>query len=124
VPLTPLDLLASVEAAFFSSHRGALYRLAIHYASTGLRISFQANPQAFTDSPVDLFPGSVDAPFPEVPLNGGPSRKVVRQQAPLAAAFQEVEDGVQDLTKAVGPRPSTSFGGGQVGLYVVPFGVG
>jgi len=48
----------------------------------------------------------------------------MRQQAPLAAALQEVEDGVQDLAKAVGPGPSVSLGGGQVGFDVFPFGVG
>jgi len=48
----------------------------------------------------------------------------VGEQAPLAAALQDVEYGVQDLTKAVGPQPSISFRGGQMRLYVVPFGVG
>jgi hypothetical protein len=39
VALAPLDLLAPVEAAFFSSHPGALHRLGIHHARAGLRIS-------------------------------------------------------------------------------------
>jgi hypothetical protein len=51
------------------------------------------------------------------------SREVVREQAPLAAAFENVEDGVKDLTKIVDSRPSESFGGWHVRLYVVPFGV-
>jgi hypothetical protein len=46
------------------------------------------------------------------------------KQTPLTAALQDVEDGVQDLTKTVSPRSSMSFGGGQVRLYVVPFGIG
>jgi hypothetical protein len=33
-------------------------------------------------------------------------------------------DGVQDLAETVGSRPSVSFGGGHVGFYVFPFGVG
>jgi hypothetical protein len=94
VTLTALDLLPSVVTALFSAHSGTLDSLRIHYASTGLRISFQANPQAFTDSPVDLFPGSVDAPFSKVMVDGGPSREVVREQAPLATALQDVEDGI------------------------------
>jgi hypothetical protein len=49
-------------------------------------------------------------------VDGGPSREVVREHAPLTAALQQVEDGVQDLTKAVGSRSSISFGGGHVGL--------
>ena len=48
----------------------------------------------------------------------------MREQAPLAATSQDVEDGIEDLAEAVGPRPSVSFGGGQVRLDVDPFGVG
>ena len=57
-------------------------------------------------------------------LDGGPPREVVGQEPPLATALQEVEDGIQDLAKAVGPGPSMSLGSGQVRLYIVPFGVG
>ncbi len=39
------------------------------------------------------------------------------EQAPLlAAALQEVEEGVEDLTKIVGPRPSEALGCGEMGL--------
>jgi hypothetical protein len=48
----------------------------------------------------------------------------MRKYAPLAAASQDVEQGVEDLTKAVDPRPSTSFGRGQMRLDVVPLGIG
>jgi hypothetical protein len=49
----------------------------------------------------------------------------VRKQAPLlTAAFEEVEDGVQDLAKIVGPGASVSCGGGHVRFDIVPFGVG
>jgi hypothetical protein len=52
-------------------------------------------------------------------------RKVVGKQAPLlAAALQEVEGGVQDLAKIVGPRPSKALGRGEMGLDVVPLGIG
>ena len=56
-------------------------------------------------------------------VDGGPSREVVREQAPLAPTLQDVEDGVQDLTKIVDPRASVSFGSGHVRLDVVPFGI-
>jgi hypothetical protein len=48
----------------------------------------------------------------------------VREQAPLAAAFEEVEDGLEDLTKIMDPGPSISFGGRHVRLDVVTFGTG
>jgi len=60
----------------------------------------------------------------EVVVDGGPSREVVGKKAPLTTAFEDVEDGVQDLTKIVSPRPSTAIGGGQVRLDVIPFGIG
>ena len=58
VALAALDLLTSVVAALFSAHCSGLDRLAVHYACTGLRISVQANPQTFSDSLVDPFPGA------------------------------------------------------------------
>ena len=48
----------------------------------------------------------------------------MRKQAPLATAFEEVEDGLEDLTETVGPRSSVCLGGRQVRLYVIPFGIG
>jgi hypothetical protein len=77
VALATLDLLSTVVAALFSSHAGTLERLAIDDASAGLRVPLQANAQTFSDSPVDPFPSAIDAPFSEVVVNGGPSRKVV-----------------------------------------------
>jgi hypothetical protein len=48
----------------------------------------------------------------------------VREQAPLATALQDVEDGVKDFTKIVDPGASMAFGGRHVRLDVVPFGIG
>jgi hypothetical protein len=57
-------------------------------------------------------------------VDGGPPGEVVGQEPPLATALQDVKDRVQDFTKTVGPGSSMSFGGGQVGLDIVPFGIG
>jgi len=94
VAFSALHLLATIVTALFSAHRGTLDRLAIHHARAWLRISLQAHPKAFSDGSVDPLPGTIDAPFPEVAVNGGPPGEVMRQQAPLAAALEEVEDGV------------------------------
>src|SRR5687767_10433847 len=85
--LAPLDLLATVVAAIFSAHRGALYRLGIHNARTGLRVSLQANPEAFSYGPVDPFPGTIDTPFSEVVVDGWPPGEVVGKQSPLTTAL-------------------------------------
>ena len=86
MPLASLDLLTSVVTPGFSAYRGGLYRLGIHHARAGLGIPFQANPQAFADGPIDPFPGPFYAPSSEVVVDGGPSREVVGEQAPLLAA--------------------------------------
>jgi len=77
--LAALYLLASVVTALFSAHCGTLDRLGINHPCTGLRISFQANLQAFADSLVDPFPGTVDTPLSEIAIDGGPARKVMRK---------------------------------------------
>jgi hypothetical protein len=99
VTLAPLYLLASVLTPVFSAYRGALDRLGIDHARAGLRIPFQANPKALADGAVDVRPATVDAPFPEVPLNGGPPGKVVGQQPPLASALKDVEDGAFRISR-------------------------
>jgi hypothetical protein len=73
MPLTAFDLLTSVVAALFCAHSGTLDRLAIDNACTGLRVSFQANSQTFSDSLVDLSPSAIDAPLSEVVIDGRPS---------------------------------------------------
>src|ERR671921_480840 len=70
VSLTPLHLLATIVTALFSAHRGTLHRLRIHHARAGLGISLQAYSQAFSESPVDPLPGTIDAPFSEVVIDG------------------------------------------------------
>jgi hypothetical protein len=77
--LATLGLLSTVVAALFSAYPSALDRLAIDNARARLGISVQANSQALSDSLVDPFPGTIYAPFSEVVVNGGPSRKVVRE---------------------------------------------
>src|SRR5919202_227432 len=63
-------------------------------------------------------------PSSEVVVNGGPSRKVVREHAALAATSWDVEDGVEDLARVVNSRSSMLFGSGQARFDVVPFGIG
>src|SRR5215210_3232590 len=94
VALSALHLLAAIVAALFPANRGALHRLGVHHPRAGLGVPFQADPEALADGPVDVLPGTVYAPFSEVPVNGGPPGEVVGQQAPLAAALEDVEDGV------------------------------
>jgi hypothetical protein len=59
VTLSAFDLLASVVSTIFSAYRCSLYRLGIDHACTGLGVPLQADPEAFSDGPVDPLPGAV-----------------------------------------------------------------
>jgi hypothetical protein len=48
--------------------------------------SLPAYPKTFSDGLIYPLPNTVDASFPEIVVDDGPSRKVTRQQALLAAA--------------------------------------
>ena len=57
-------------------------------------------------------------------VDGGPSRKVVREKAPLAATSHGIEDGIEDLTWAMDSGSSIVFRNGQVRFDVVPLSIG
>jgi hypothetical protein len=78
VSLSAFDLLATVVAALFSSHAGALDRLAIHDARARLGISVHAHPYTLAQGGVHPLPGAVEPPSPEVMMDGLPWREVVR----------------------------------------------
>jgi hypothetical protein len=81
-----------------AAYRTALDRLRIYYPSTtGLRRAPELDAQALAQRLIDPLEGSVYTPFPKVVVDGGPTREVVGKHAPLAAASQEIEDGVKDL---------------------------
>ena len=67
-------------------------------------------------------PGTIKAPEAKV-VDGLPGRDVVRQESPRAAALDDVEDGVKDLTQAVGSGPPIVFESRQMSFEVWPFSV-
>src|SRR5215207_6791468 len=125
VAFSALDLLAAIIASLLSSHAGALDRLRIDNTRGGLRITPKTDPQALADGCVEPLPGTIDAPEAKVMVDGLPRREVVRQQAPGAAAAENVEDGVEDLAQVVEARLSRGFRGwGQMGFDARPFSIG
>src|SRR5918994_2245406 len=98
--LSALNLLAAIVSPL-SSHAGGLYRLAIHYACTGLGISAHANAHPLTQGRVHPLPGAVDPPSSEVMMDGLPGRKLMGKQAPGTPTTDDVEDGVKDLAQGV-----------------------
>jgi hypothetical protein len=50
-------------------------------------------------------------------MDGLPGWEVVRQQAPGTATTEHIEDSVKDFARRVKPRPTNSFGDGEMGFY-------
>ena len=73
---------------------------------------------------MDPLAGTVKAPSPEVMVDRLPGREVVGQKSPGTATTHDVEDGLEDLAQGVQPGMPGAFEGGQMGLYVGPFGIG
>src|SRR5262245_36452789 len=104
VPLAALDLLAVVEAVLSALRRG-LDRLAV--GGTGARAGVATGGRAdlLAQRLVEALPGAVGAPAAVPGVDGAPGREIVRQQAPLAAGADQVEDAVEDFTKVCGRSP-------------------
>jgi len=98
----------SREAPFF---RG-LHRLAVHHSRTWLLFSTISHSQLATQGIIDTLPYTSGSPLSEVPINHLPGRQVSGQHTPGAAAPQEVEYGVDYLSKLIfrlAPCVSTSW---------------
>jgi hypothetical protein len=95
--LSSFDLLGSVVATLFSAYPGGLHRLAIHNGCARLRVSLEAYSQTMAQGSVQPLPGAIDAPDPEVVVDGLPRRELMWQQAPSTTTSHEVEDRVKDL---------------------------
>ena len=96
VPLSTLDLLASVIAArapFFSR----LHRLTVYDCRAWFRVSSRRLANGAAQCLIGLRPSAVKPPLSEVPPDGAPRRKVARQRAPGAPVPQNAQDAVDHL---------------------------
>src|SRR5215210_555477 len=118
------DLLAPVVPALLPAHRGGLGGLRVHDAGAGLGAPTELLPELASHRPVRPLPGAVYPPCPEIVEHRLPRREVPRQHPPLTAALEDVEDGVQDFTRAVKPRSPALFRGRKMRLQQVPLVVG
>jgi site-specific DNA recombinase len=120
VALPAPNLLAAVKAPLLAAHPGGLGRLAVHDPRARFGISAEPLPQAAAQDAVQSFPNPVEPPPPEVVKDGLPGREVLRQHPPLAAALEEVEDGVEDLARAAEPRSAALLRGWEKRLQQTP----
>ena len=69
-------------------------------------------------------PDAGPAPSPEIMIDGLVGRKLFREQAPLASAPQDVEDGIDHLAYIGRARATTIFGRGNERCQDGPFRFG
>src|SRR5215218_11243911 len=124
VPLSASDLLVAVVSPLFAAYPGRLGRLRIRYSRAGVWIPPQTNPQPLAQRHVDLLEDTGKPPLTEVVVDGPPRREVAWQEPPRTAAFQDVEDCVEDGTRAMDPRSTAGLRRRKMRCQVAPFGVG
>src|SRR5215213_11323002 len=108
--LSSAQFLRSIVSAH-ATDAGSLHRLGVEDGSARLGITTCARAYPFAQHRVDLLPGAVQAPHPEVVVHRRPRRELTWKHAPLAAASQEVEDGVEDLARGPLARTPSELGG-------------
>jgi hypothetical protein len=101
----PADRLFSPVVPAVAAPAGGPHRLTVDPAGAGHRRQPGLQPALPAEFRVDLLPGAVEPPRPEVPVRGLPRREVVRQRPPRRPGLQVVEDGVAHLPQ-VGRRPA------------------
>jgi len=102
--LTPLDALAGVDPARAAA-LGGRHALTVDNTGRRHRIASQTLPGARHQNGIEPIPGAVVAPPVEVPLHRRARRKLARQGAPLTAAPQDIEEGVDNRAQMPAARP-------------------
>ena len=121
--LAPVDLFAGVVTPLLAD-LGALDALAVDDTSTGVAVSPFDQAHRFPQVVVNRRPQTIAFPKSEVVISRAPRCKVSRQVAPLATGFDDVEDGVEQLSIRVFARSASVGGLGETIIDELPFGVG
>jgi hypothetical protein len=120
--LAAVDFLAPIIAPG-AAHGGRFDRWAVDDRRPRLRVTARLDPGADTECRVQPLPQALQAPEPAVMGDRWPRRHVVGHQPPRTPAPQPIENGMQDLSARMAPRPPTALGGWQMGLQTAPFGI-
>ena len=99
------------------------HRLAVEHGRGGAAILVMSGAHACPQPVVESRPGAVAAPRAEVVIDGFAGRKVLGQQSPGAAAFDDIENGVEDGAQR-SARATAAFGLGQERFEELPLCVG
>src|SRR5687767_15931527 len=97
MPLAAAHLLATVVAALLATLLGGLDRLAVDDRDTGLVVAAGLVAHVAAEHDREFVPDAAVGPGAEVVVAGPPGRELVGQQTPLAAATDQIQQGVDDL---------------------------
>jgi hypothetical protein len=118
--LRPFDQFPAVVAA---DAGGVLNRLhALHIQHGGARVCVAAHTLALgrVRGTAQAEPEALEVPAPEMIEHGLPGWEVCGEIPPRAPSTQDVEDGVEDITQAVGQRSAASGAKSKLLLDVYP----
>src|ERR687893_3099521 len=101
MPLPALDVLLGIVAVESGTFLGGLHALGVHDGYRGIRVLADSLPLRRTKHSEGAVPKAAQAEPTEVVVDGGPGREVAGQHSPGAAAPQDEEDGVEDVSQGV-----------------------
>jgi len=90
--LSAANLLPTVVPLRLAAHPGRFSRLRVDHPSAGVWVSPLPYPQALAQRRIQPLPYPIDAPNPEVVMDGLPGREVVGQKSPGTATTGDVEE--------------------------------
>src|SRR4029453_8675048 len=124
VALAAKGLLARVVAAFGPAAISRLDALTVDDGCARLTLPPLLLAQVATQAVVNALPGPVQAPSPEVAIDGLPRRILARQGRPGTSRARQVEDGVERQAHVSLPVPAAGFGRRDKGFDILPLSVG
>ncbi len=103
---------------------GGLHRLAVNNRPTGCRFPARRLTDPDMEGLMNLLPGFLPPPNPEVVVDQLPGRQVMRQETPSAAGAQHIPHGVDNLPAGVLGWTSSRFGRRNQGFQYGPLCIG
>ena len=98
--------------------------LAIDDASARLRIAPDRRAELLAQDGVQVLPGAVQTPEPEIVIGGLPGCELMWEQSPGTATPYDIEDGVQDLADRAKAGSTEALGWRQKRFQASEFGSG
>jgi hypothetical protein len=99
--LSPFDLFGTVVSSGGPTDVGRLDALRVDHGRRGARCASGFDPGRAPERIAQASQKSALAPPAEVIVDGLPRGEVVRQHSPLATAFEQVKQGVENLARGV-----------------------